>query len=333
MAISYNPVEFTGQVFEEVFMEALYQNDTIGQNKVRLLTDIKAQTTITEMDVDVTLQPYTCGIPESDGNIRINDGLLTPCKYMSYQEWCPDDLRFSRFSTGMRAGAWEIVNDEWVRIVLETYATKMSRESEVNFWSGVSSATQTAVAGLTPGSLQTQVSTEEQSLVAAMPTALCDGIVSYLIYNNGGVGKRIKVVGTTIDASNIGTEYSTLYASIPAVLLNSANFGELRIFAPESHAQLIRVFNLSQTYRDTFFIDNAGNYFFLGIKIEFVPLPENTMIAGRRTDLIWGTDLTADYGMIKIDVVANNADTRFFKGVFTQGATAVSQAQKVLYVG
>ena len=219
MAISYNPVEFTGPAFEEVFMEALYQNDTIGQNKVRLLTDIKAQTTITEMDVDVTLQPYSCGVPESDGSININDGLLTPCKYMSYQEWCPDDLRFSRFSTGMRAGAWEIVNDEWVRIVLETYATKMSRQSEVNFWSAVSPATQTAVAGLTPGSLQTQVSTEEQSLVAAMPNALCDGIVSYLIYNNGAVGKRIKVVGTTIDASNIGTEYSTLYASIPAVLL------------------------------------------------------------------------------------------------------------------
>ena len=333
MAISYNPVEFTGPAFEEIFMELLYQNETVNQQKVRLLTNIKANTVITEMDVDVTLQPYTCGIPESDGDISINDGLLAPCKFMSYQEFCPDDLRFSRFSTGMRAGAWEIINEDWVRIVMETYATKMSRQAEVNFWSGASTATKAAVAALTPGPLQTEVSTEEQALVASLTTSLCDGIASYLIYNNGAVGKRIKVVGTTIDATNIGAEYATLYASIPSVLLTASNVADTKIFAPESHLQLIRVFNLNQTFRDTFTTDANGNYFFLGVKIEFVPLPENTMVAGRFSNLIWGTDLTADYGTIMIDKVANNADTRFFKGVFTQGATVVNQAQMVLYVG
>lgn len=333
MAISYSNIEFTGPAFEEIFMEVLYQNNTIAQNKVRLLTNIKAETVITEMDVDVQLQAYVCGAPEASGEININDGKLVPCKHMSYQEWCPDDLRFSRFSTGMRPGAWEIVNDEWVRIVLETYATRMSRKAEEQYWNGASAATQTAVAALTPGTDPDEVSTEEQAYVAAAPTTLCDGILTYLIYNNGGVGGRIKVVGTTIDATNIGAEYATLYAAIPSVLLNSNVSPEVRIFAPESHAQLIRIFNLNQQYRDTFFIDANGGYYFLGIKIEFVPLAENTMIAARATDLIWGTDLTADYGTIMIDKVQNNADTRFFKGVFTMGSTAVSQTQKVVYVG
>jgi len=332
-SIIYEPVIFCGTQYEEIFMEVLYQNNTIAQNKVRLLTNIKAKTIITEMDVDVQLQQYSCGVPETSGNININDGVLEPCKYMSYQEWCPDDLRFTRFSTGMRQGAWETINDEWVRIVMETYATKMSRLAEQNFWNGASSSTQAAVAGLTPGTLQTEVSAEEQAYVAAAPTTLCDGVLTYLIYNNGAVGGRIKVVGTTIDATNIGTEYATLYAAIPSVLLNTSVAPEVRIFAPESHAQLIRVFNLNQTYRDTFFIDANGGYYFLGIKIEFVPLPENAMIVSRASDLIWGTDLTSDYGMIQIDKVQNNADTRFFKGVFTQGATAVIQSQKVVYVG
>lgn len=333
MAINYSPIEFTGPAFEEIFMEVLYQNETVSDEKVRLLTNIKAETVITEMDVDVDLQSYVCGTPSSSGDVNINDGILRPCKYMSYQEWCPDDLRYTRFSNGMRAGAWETINDEWVRIVMETYATKMSRAAEENFWNGATTATAAAVAALTPGPLQTEVSAEEQAYVAAAPTTLCDGIATYMIYNNGAVGGRIKVVGTTIDSSNIWDEYSKVYAAIPSVLLKPSNLSDTRIFAPESHAQLINLYNTNQTYRDKFDVRDNGDIYFLGVQVIFVPLAENVMVAGRFSDLIWGTDLTSDLGMIVIDRVANNADTRFFKGVFTQGATVVTQAQKVLYVG
>lgn len=331
--IIYSPKEFTGTDFSEIFMETLYQNETVSENKVRLITDIKAATVITEMDVQVVTQAYTCNVPETAGTININDGLLTPCKAMTYQEWCPDDLRFSRFSTGMRSGAWETINEEWLRIVMETYGTRLSRIIEAEFWNGASTATAVAVAGLTPGSLNTEVSTEEQAYVAAAPNTLCDGVATYLIYNNGAVGKRIKVVGTTITASNIDSQYALVYAAIPSVLLKAANVRETKIFAPESHLQLINIFNNAQLYRDTFTTDGAGGYYYLGVKIEFVPLAENVMIAGRYSNLIWGTDLTADYGMIEVNRVALNADKRFFKAVYTMGATAVNQAQMVLYVG
>lgn len=331
--INYNPKEFTGTDFSEIFMETLYQNETISENKVRLITDIKASTVITEMEVDVQVQAYTCNVPEQAGAININDGLLSPCKAMSYQEWCPDDLRFSRFSTGMRPGAWENINEEWLRIVMETYGSKLSRTIESEFWNGASATTAAIVAGLTPGTLQTEVSAEEQAYVASAPVTLCDGVATYLIYNNSAVGKRIKVVGTTITATNIDAEYAALYAAIPAVLLRSANVRETKIFAPESHLQLINIFNNAQLYRDKFTTDGAGGYYFLGIKIEFVPLAENVMIAGRYSNLIWGTDLTADYGMIEVNRVSLNADKRFFKAVYTMGTAAVNQAQMVLYVG
>lgn len=333
MAITYSPKEFTGTDFEEIFMETLYQNETISEGKVRLITDIKAATVITEMEVDVTTQAYSCDVPTPGGSININDGLLSPCKAMSYQEWCPDDLRFSRFSTGMRSGAWENINEDWLRIVMETYGTKLSRTIESEFWNGASPATAFEVARLTPGVLPTEVSTEEQAYVASAPVTLCDGVATYLIYNNGAIGKRIKVVGTTITAVNIDAEYGKVYAAIPAVLLKAANVRETKIFAPESHLQLINIFNNAQLYRDKFTTDGNGGYYYLGIKIEFVPLAENVMIAGRYSNLIWGTDLTADYGMIEVNRVALNADKRFFKAVYTMGATAVNQAQMVLYVG
>jgi hypothetical protein len=213
---------------------------------------------------------------------------------------------------------------------METYATKMSRKAEMNFWNGMTTATKAAVAAAPLGGM---ITAETKAYALAAPLTLCDGILSYLIYNNGAGGTAFNIAGTTIDATNIWDEYKLVYAAIPTVLLKGSMLGELRIYAPESHMQFINIYNTDQTFRDKFSVDNAGNYYFLGVKITFVPLPENTMIAGRMSDLIWGTDATSDFSFIQIDKVANNAETRFFKGVFTQGATVVTQTQKVVYVG
>lgn len=330
MSIIYSPIEFTGPAFEEVFMELLFQNETVSQEKVRLINGIKNETVITEMGVTVNLQAYVCGVPTPSGSINMNDALLRPCKLMAYDEFCPDDLRFSRFASSMRAGAWENVSEEWVRIVLETYGVQMSRQAEEDFWNGASAATKVSVAATPVGPFLTA---EEKAYVAAAPLTLCDGIVTYMIYNNGGLGTSIDVAGTVITALNIWDEYKALYSAIPVVSLKPNNVRETKIFAPEYHAQLIQLYNTDQAFRDKFLIDAAGNYYFLGVKIEFVPLPEDTMIAARYSDILWGTDSTADFSYLQIDRVALNADTRFIKGVFTQAGAVVSQSQKVLYKG
>lgn len=328
--INYEPIEFTGTYFEEIFMEVLHQNETVSQNKVRLITDIKAQTIITEMNIDVTLQQYTCAAPTPSGSFNINDAILAPCKQMSYNEFCPDDLRFSRFSTQMRSGAWEIIPEDWLRIVMETYGTKTSRLIEQNFWNGASVATKAAVAA---APVSANLTAEEKAYVAAAPTTLCDGITTYLIWNKGAEGTSIDVVGVNIDSTNIWDEYTRVYAAIPNVLLQSSNIRDVYIFAPESHLQLIQIYNTTQLYRDRFSVDAQGNFYFLGVRIMFVPLAENTMTAGRWSDYILGTDLTSDFSYVKVDVVQNNADTRFIKQVFTSAAAVTVQTQKVNYVG
>lgn len=328
--INYSPIEFTGTDYEEIFMEVLFQNETLNLNKVRFITDIKAQTVITELNVNTAIQAYTCAAPTPAGSININDALLTPCKLMSYDEFCPDDLRFSRFSNSMRAGAWEIMPEDWMRIVMEQYGIKTSRLAEENYWNGMTAATKAFIAG---APLSAMITAEVKAYAVAAPLTLCDGILSYLIYNNGAAGTATNVVGVAITVLNIWDEYKRIYSAISPVLLTASNIRETKIYAPESHLQLIQMYNTDQLYRDKFSVDNAGNYYFLGVKIEFVPLAENTLIAGRYSDLIWGTDLTSDFGYVKIDVVQNNADTRFIKQVFTQAAAAVSQIQKVIYVG
>lgn len=330
MAITYNPVEFKGPAYEEIFMELLHQNETVAQEKVRLITDIKAETIITEMGVTVAIQQYICGSPAPAGGIDMNDAILRPCKQMTYDEFCPEDLRFSRFSTQMRPGAWEIMPEAWLRIVMETYGIKTSRAMEEEFWNGASAATKAAVAAAPLGP---NLTAQEKAYVAAAPLTLCDGVLTYLIWNNGVVGTSIDVVGVVITNANIWDEYKRLYAAIPTVLLKASNIKDTKIFAPESHLQMINMYNTDQLYRDKFTIDTQGNVYFLGVKIEFVPIAENTMIAGRWSDFIWGTDLISDYNYVKVDLVANNADTRFIKQVFTKSAAVTIQAQKVTYVG
>lgn len=329
MAINYSPIQFKGKDFEEVFMETLFQNETISKNKVRLLTDIKNEVILTEMGVTVAIQAYSCGVPSASGSINMNDVILKPCKLMTYDTFCPDLLRLSRFAQQMRAGAWEIMPEQWLKIVMETYSSKTSRIMELEYWNGASAATKAAVAAIAVGG---NLTAEEKAYVAAAPATVCDGILTYLIYNNAAIGSAKNVVGVTISASNIWDEYKKIYTAIPNVLLSSSNIKELKIYAPESHLQLIQLYNTDQLHRDKFFTDASG-YYFLGVKIEFVPLPENTVIAGRWSDLIWGTDLSSDYSYVKVDVVQNNSDERFIKQVFSRGSAVTVQAEKVVYVG
>lgn len=328
--INYAPIEFKGPAFEEIFMELLHQNETISQEKVRLITDIKAETIITEMSVNPTIQAFTCGEPVFAGSIDINDAILRPCKQMTADKFCTDDLRFSRFSTKMRSGAWETLPSDWQKIVMETYGIKTSRLMEEEYWNGASAATKAAVALLPVGP---GLTAEEKAYVAAAPLTLCDGVLTYLIYNQGAIGSSIDVVGTVITVANIWDEYKKIYQAIPTVLLKAVNIKDTKIYAPESHLQMIQIYNTDQLYRDKFSIDGSGNYYFLGVKIEFVPLAENTMIAGRWSDLLWGTDLTSDYSFVKMDKVTATSEEWFVKQVFTKAAAAMIQTQKVTYVG
>lgn len=325
-------VDIRGKAYEPVILEILFENDTVANNLVAFETDVKAETIFTENVNTAVMQPYTCGVPTSAGTLGVTDTVVTPTKVLYYQEFCMEDLRKSRFKRTMKPGAWNTASTEFEKQVLGSYGTLISHDAEVKFWTGATAATQTAVAALTPGTAQTSVGAAEQAEVAAQTAALFDGIVTKMIYNGGAVGKRVKVVGTTITSSNIDAEYAKIYAAIPPVVLNSKDAPY--IYAPYSHKQLINVFNTNATYRDKFDVSkDKKTYYYNGIEIKFVPLPENVMIASIPWNLIWCTDLLSDIAFMEINRVANNSEMMFVKNVFTEAAHVVNQKFNVLYVG
>lgn len=332
MAIAATIVDLRGKAYEPIIEELLFSNKTVEQNLVAFETDVKSETIFTENTNIASMQAYTSGVPSSAGTLTTIDTAITPIKVMFYQEFDPNTLRSSRFKRTMKPGAWNTASTEFEKTVLVAYGNSISADCELKFWSGITAATKTAIAALTPGTGQAAVGAAEQTWAAAQTAVVLDGVVARMIYNGGALGSRIKRLGTTITSSNIAAEYAKVYGDIPALVINSpvAPF----IYAPYGHKQLINIFNITATYRDLFDVSkDKKTYFYNGIEIKFVPLPDNCMVAARPDYIIWCTDLLSDMNYMEVNKIANNRDDMFLKNVLTQFTHIVNQRYNVLYLG
>ena len=340
MAITYNSVNYRGKAAEPIVEELLFENGTIAKALVTFEEDVKAETIFTEATATATLQAYTSGVPTSAGSLTAFDVAVTPTKVQFYQEFDPNTLRFSRFKRDMKPGAWEIMSSEFEQLVIGgLYAKQISNAFENEFWNGATSATKTAVAALTAGTANTSVGAAEKTKVAALTTSQVDGILVKMIYNDSnasataGVGTRIKVAGTTLTAANLKTELDKVYAAIPAAALNATE--KPFLYVPRSVKQMIvQANNVTTDYTKPFNADAAyENIYFNGLKVEFVPLPENVVIAALKSHLIWATDLASDVNVMQLDKIALNREDMFLKNNMTLAAHVVNQKFNVLYVG
>lgn len=332
MAISYSQsVDLRGNAADPVILELLFQNSTIKDSLVDFVDGIKANTIFTENKNTVTAQAWTTN-PSPSGTITVADTLITPVKVEFHDVFDYDVLRSGRWGRSMQPGAWNIISDEFNKVVLNGIANNVSASIESDFWNGATAATQTAVAALTAGTGQTSVGAAEKTYVAAAPTRQFDGVVTRLIYNNAGVGKRYKVAGTTITVSNIATEYAKLYTAINPVLFGQASEQPF-IYAPRSHRQLINLFNVNQTYRDTFVVQTDGRVFYLGTEIKFVPIAENQLIAALPSMIKWCTDAMEDLNMVQVDQMPKPRKDFYYDVVFMIFAHVVNQNFATLYVG
>jgi hypothetical protein len=341
MAISLSAASMkaSGKTYEPILEELLFENKTIGQELVAFDDNVKADTEITEVSSSVTMQAYSSGAPSSNGTLTSTGTSITPVKVMYYQEFDPNTLRQSRYGRDMKAGAWNTVSGEFEKVVLGLYSRKISYDAESKWYNNILSATQVAIAALTPGSGQASVGVAEQTYAAALTAGQFDGLVTRMIYNGGALGGRVKVAGSTINASNVKDEYDLLYAAAPAVVLDQTDVAP-RIYAPYSHRQYITAYNNNpNAFKDAFVVEKNENkalgkmFSFNGVEIVFVPLPENCMILARPNQLLWATDLVSDISYMKIDYIASNRDDMFIKHVFTIFAHVMNQDKNVLYLG
>jgi hypothetical protein len=333
MSIQYTGSQLPTDFKQEIIAEILFRNDTVEKNLVSFETGIKAGRIITENINSVEMQAWSVN-PEGNesGEVGLEDTTVTPVKVEYIDKFTPDDLRSTRFSRDIKAGAINDVSDEFNRLVLNGVAPLISLDAEKKYWNGASAATKVLVAALTAGTANDAIGTKEKALVAAMPVTLFDSLTTKVIFNKGAVGKRIKVAGVALTVTNIATEIGKVYDAIPDEVLSGVE--KPYIYAPRGVKKLINNFNLAQTHRDTFTVDLAADkYFYLDVEIVFIPLAPNVLHAAVPLNYMWCTDLLDDYANISIAPYPAPRKDYFYDVIFTIFAHVVNQKFNVLYVG
>jgi hypothetical protein len=338
MAISYTSVDIRGKAVEPILEEVLFANKTIADGYVTFNTDIKAGTIFTEASVAVTAQLYTGAALSNSGSMTVTDRIITPTKLEYKQTFLQESLRAGRFGRSMNPGAWNIESNEFASTVLAQYGANVSEDAESIFWGGITSATKTAIAGLTPGAGQGSITAATQTAVAGITAGLVDGVFAKVLYDNSALGSYIKVTGTTVTSSNIAAELAKIYAAIPAENL-ADNTSPVVIYCPRSWRQLARIANnaVGAAQQINFLFDGAGNdarCYYNGVEMLFVPAPTaNMAYAQRKAAVSWNTDLLDDVNRFEVGKLVNDGDTQFVRAIYTLAANVGQASKGVLYGG
>lgn len=338
MALSYTPVDIRGVAVEPILEEVLFANKTIADGYVTFNTDIKAGTIFTEAGVDVTAQLYTGSALSSSGSMNITDRTITPTKLEYKQTFLQDSLRASRFNRTMNPGAFNIESSEFASTVLAMVGPNVSQDAENIFWGGITSATKTAIAGLTPGAGQGSITAATQTAVAALTAGLVDGVFAKVLYDQSAIGGYIKVTGTTVTSANIAAECAKIYAAIPAENL-ADTVNPTVIYAPRAWRQLARIANnaVGAAQQINFLFDSAANdskCYYNGVELLFVPAPNDKMAyAQRKVAVSWNTDLLDDVNRFEVGKLVNDGDVQFVRSIYTLAANVGQATKGVLYGG
>lgn len=347
------PINFTGakrnhSELEEVVAEIYSNSGTFRDNIIDVEEGHKSGTDVYESKVVVAMTALNTGGVSATGDIDLNAN-KTPVSLLTYNyEDTIDDnvLKGTKFEKSMKAGAFNVVSDEFDKKVLIQVAPAIGEDLENKIWNGATSATKTAIAALTPGAGQGSISAGAQTLAAAMPTNLFDSITARILYNDSqakntpgaGLGDYVKVGGTTVTSSNIAAEYAKLYAGAPEKLVNTTNPEEMpSIFAPRGDRQLIKIANnaVGAAQQINFLVEGSGvneKISYNGVPIVFVPLVGfRILTAGKFLKLLM--DLTSDVAALKVDAMANGAMQRYIKNVGSIATWVTNQRYITLYNG
>ena len=344
MAIAYTGGKTNQTELEEIQREIYSDWGTFRDMDIDISEGHKSGTDVYESKVTVGMKAYTgAAVSAGSDELSVSKSSVATTKVEFSDLIDYNSLLDTRFERSMAAGAFNTVSNEFDNAVLQQVSPAISQTIENDIWNGATTATQAAIAALTPGASQGSISAGAQTLAAAMPTNLIDSLSAVLLYNasqaketpGAGLGDYKKVLGiATIDSSTIAAEYGKLYGTLdPKVLANE----KVVIFAPLAHRQLMKIANNSvgaaSNQNFTFSGDGMdAAAFYNGLEVKFKPL-EGFIIAAPSKYLKILMDLAGDVSKLEVDKQANGSDLYFYKNVQAFACWATNQRYITLYGG
>ncbi len=320
---------------------------TFRERDISIEEGHKSGTDVFESKVSVNMKAATTGKVTADGTAeyKVDKTPVTNVRVMFSDIVDEETLLDTRFERSMKAGAFNLVSQEFDNAVLQFITPAISERMESALWDGATTAQQAAIAALTPAAPQGSISAGAQTLVAAMPTNLFNSLPATILYNDSqskgtpgaGLGDYKKVLSiATIDASTIAAEYAKLFNTLdPKVLADPVN--PPVIFAPLAHRQYMRTANNSVGAASNKNFDFENNTlqskaFFQGIEVKFKPLV-GFMICADPRFLKLLMDLISDISSMETGEVGEGAQQMWYKNVQSLTTWCTNQRYITLYGG
>lgn len=343
MAITYTGTKTQAGEYAEIIQEIYADSPTFRGETIELVEGHKSGMDIYESSAEVTFTAANYGQVTAD-NVTLKTQKSTVNLKTFNVEGIIDEssLKGTRFERSMKAGAFNVISDEFDRAVLAQVQPAVGAKLESWVWNGATTATKAAIAALTPGAGQGSISAGAQTLVAAMPTTLFDSIPATMLYNNSeskatpgvGLGDYLKVAGTTITTTNIVAEYVKIYNAIPDDVLTKTGEDAPIIYAPKGDYKLIKAVNRVQgaALQENFVGNTFNDMYFNDVRIVFVDLVSFRIVA-QKSNLKLVMDLLSDSSQLIIEKEANASTRRIMKLINTMTTWVVKQKWNVLYNG
>lgn len=343
MAIAFTGSKVAQSEYPEIIQEIYADSPTFRGETIELVEGHKSGMDIYESSAEIEFSVANYG-PVTDDNVDLKLQKSTVNLKTFNVEGILDEssLFGTRPEKSMKAGAFNVVSDEFDQRVLIQVQPAVGAKLESWVWNGATAATKTAIAALTPGAGQGSITAAAQTKVAAMPTTLFDSVPVTMLYNDSqskatpgaGLGDYIKVTGTTVTTSNIVAEYVKIYNAIPNDVLVMMGEDAPVIFAPKAHYKLIKSVNRVQgaALQENFVGSSFNDMYFNDVKIIFVDLVD-FVIAAQKYNLKLVMDLLSDSSQLIIEKEANASTRRILKIINTMTTWVTRQKWNVLYNG
>lgn len=345
--VTFSGTKLPQSELKEIQSEIYADWGTFRERDIDIDEGHKSGTDVYESKVTVNMKAATTGEVTADGvaEYKADKSPVTNVRVMFSDIIDEETLLDTRFERSMKAGAFNLVSQEFDNAVLQYITPAISERMESALWGGATTAQKAAIAGLTPGAAQGSISAGAQALVAAMPTNLFNSLPATILYNDSqskqtpgaGLGDYKKVLNiASIDASSIAAEYQKIFNSLdPKVLADPVN--PPVIFAPLSHRQLMRTANNSvgaASNKNFDFVDNTlqSKVYFQGIEVKFKPLVGFIICADPRY-LKLLMDMLSDVSSMETGQVANGAQQMWYKNVQSLTTWVTNQRYITLYGG
>lgn len=291
---------YAGKDAVDFFSQALLAGGT--KDMFRVVPGVKSKIKLPQYDAGELIKDAGCSwSPAGEGTLSQKS--FEVCDKEFQLELCVTTFEANFLGEYLRPGSntGEVAPELFTNYMLNEVKKKVQNDLELAIWQGNATG-------------------------ATYPQNICDGILRKLTADT----TVIDVTATTVSSANVIAEITKVYNAIPQTILTNP---DLVIFVPTS---IYRFYQqaIAAASNEAYYV-GAKEPNFLGIPLVWSPgLPNNTMVAGVKTNFILLTDLLDDYETIQIVPQWNVAavDTLRIAGRFKFGVDYLIGSEVVLYI-